>query len=124
MNHNAVLDVLFSQPQVRQEIEDANRKGYRAFFDKIKSTGIVSMNYCLEMDLTCSSQARSHYYQILHIEPANQNQPNLLVSKKNAIKRIEYIDQVLKSIPKNSLPESFKKIKNHIIDMINSMVIA
>lgn len=124
MNHNAVLDVLFSQPQVRQEIEDANRRGYRAFFEKIKNSGIVSMNYCLEMDLSCSSQARSHYYHILHIDPANQSQQNLLISNKKAIKRIENIDQVLRSIPKNSFPESYMKIKNHIVDMINSMVTA
>ena len=124
MNHNAVLDVLFSQPQVRQEIEDANRRGYRAFFEKIKNSGIVSMNYCLEMDLSCSSQARSHYYHILHIDPANQSQQSLLISNKKAIKRIENIDQVLRSIPKSSFPESYMKIKNHIVDMINSMVTA
>lgn len=123
MNHNAVLDALFPQP-MRTDIEAANRKGYRAFFDKIKNAGIVSMNYCLEMDLSCSKNARNAYYNILHIEPARQSQKNLLISNKKAIKRIENIDQVLSSIPRKSLPESYKKIKNQIVDMINSMLIA
>ena len=124
MNHNAVLDALFPQQKIRLDIENANRKGYRAFFDKIKDAGIVSMNYCLEMDLSCSNQARNAYYNILHIAPAHRSQKNLLTSNNKAIKSIENIDQVLSSIPKKYLPESYKKIKNHIVDMVNSMVIA
>lgn len=124
MNHNEVLDVLFNDPVKRSEIESASRQGYRAFFEKIKGAGIVSMNYCLEMDLTCSNQARNKYYQLLHIAPANQTQHTILVSNKNAIKKIENIDFIIRNIPTSSLPESYLKIKNYIVDQINSMVLA
>lgn len=124
MNHNAVLDVLFNTPERRQEIEDANRRGYRAFFEKIKCCGIVSMNYCLEMDLSCSSQARNQYYQLLGMVQADQTQCTLLTSKKKAIKKIENIDYVLENISANALPEGFQKIKNFVVEQINSMVLA
>lgn len=117
MNHNAVLDDLFPNEHLRNEIEDAHNNGYRQFFDKIKLHNILSMNYCMEMDLTCSKQAREQYYNILHINnEALRTQKNLLEGNANAIKKIAYIDKILKTIPVSALPESYKKIKNYIAE--------
>ena len=123
MNHNAVLDDLFPNEHLRNEIEDAHNNGYRQFFDKIKLHNILSMNYCMEMDLTCSKQAREQYYNILHINnEALRTQKNLLEGNANAIKKIAYIDKILKTIPVSALPESYKKIKNYIAEKINSTI--
>lgn len=80
------------------------------------------MNYCLEMDLTCSKKAREQYYNLLHIPAGNQSQKTLLINNKKSIKDIEKITTVLKNIPNNALPESFKKIKNHLIELVNEYV--
>lgn len=39
----------------------------------------------------------------------NQSQKTLLINNKKSIKDIEKITTVLKNIPNNALPESFKK---------------
>lgn len=115
MNHNLVLDDLFNQIE-RNEIESANRKGYREFFGKIKTKNIVSMNFCLEMDLTCSSQARELLYDKLNILAIRRSQLELLTKNKNSIKKIENISFVLKNIPTSKLPESYNKIKNFLLE--------
>ena len=122
LKHNSVLDDLFSTEAVRATIENSHIGGYRTFFNQIKDYRILSMNYCLEMDLTCSKKAREQYYNLLHIPAGNQSQKTLLINNKKSIKDIEKITTVLKNIPNNALPESFKKIKNHLIELVNEYV--
>lgn len=122
LKHNSVLDDLFSTEAVRTTIENSHIGGYRTFFNQIKGYRILSMNYCLEMDLTCSRKAREQYYNLLHIPAGNQSQKTLLINNKKSIKDIEKITAVLKNIPNNALPESFKKIKNHLIELVNEYV--
>lgn len=57
MKDEEILNYLFDEEEKEQLIEQY-KTGYRKFFDFIKEYGIVSMNYCLEMDLTCSTKAR------------------------------------------------------------------
>ena len=123
MKRSIVLDNLFSTQEERDKVEIAHQKGYRKFFDEIKNKNILSMNYCLEMDLTCSNAAREKYYNLLRIEGQNKSQQYLLTKNHNAIKKIENIDKIINSIPSKSLPESYNKIKNHIVCMIDELVI-
>lgn len=122
LKHNSVLDDLFSTVAVRTTIENSHIGGYRTFFNQIKGYQILSMNYCLEMDLTCSKKAREQYYNLLHIPAGKQAQKTLLIENKKSIKDIEKITTVLNNIPNNALPESFKKIKNHLIELVNEYV--
>ena len=124
MKRSIVLDNLFSTQEERDKVEIAHQKGYRKFFDEIKNKNILSMNYCLEMDLTCSNAAREKYYNLLRIEGQNKSQQYLLTKNHNAIKKIENIDKIINSIPSKSLPESYNKIKNHFVCMIDELVIA
>lgn len=119
MNHNLVLDDLFNKSK-REIIERANRKGYREFFNEIKNENIVSMNYCLEMDLTCSSRAREILYDKLEIPKDKRSQSGLLINYKKSIKRIENILFVIKAIPIKNLPESYNKIKNFLLEQMNN----
>ena len=68
-----------------------NKSNYRDLFKIISGKNILSMNYCLEMDLTCSSKAREEYYRILNIPRSNTRRFELL-SKKNAIKKNRNLD--------------------------------
>ena len=114
----AIINSLFNQEEKRQ-LTEHHKAGYRKFFDFIKEYGIVSMNYCLEMDLTCSSKAREEYYRLLNVMPDNKNQKFLLERNKKAIKDIKKIMEVMDGIPLMSYPESYKKIRNYLIQKIN-----
>lgn len=59
-----------------------NKSNYRDLFKIISGKNILSMNYCLEMDLTCSSKAREEYYRILNIPRSNTMRFELLSKKK------------------------------------------
>lgn len=115
IKNTQVLNSIFKSETLKNKLIDTCQKGYRSFFDFISQYKILSMNYCLEMDLTCSKKAREKYYQMLHITPNNQNQKYLLTENKKSIKDIEKIMGILSVLPKTSYPESFLKIKNALI---------
>lgn len=95
-------------------------KGYREFFKLIESKNFYSMMYCLEIDLICSSKAREIYYKHLNIPEENQKLDVLLLDNKKAIKRRENILKVMSELPLKNYPESFKKIRNAIIEELMS----
>ena len=120
--NNAVINDLFSTVQEKADLRKYHKEGYRKFFEYIKDHKILSMNYCLEMDLTCSGKAREEYYRLGNIMTENQTQKFLLEKNSDAIKKIGKILKILEVIPKKSYPESYIKIKNVIVEDINNNV--
>ncbi|WP_438834845.1 ATP-dependent nuclease [Streptococcus pluranimalium] len=110
ISSNNLLEEIFG-PKIRNIL---NQSSYRKLFSIISERNILSMNYCLEMDLTCSKRARSRYFEILNIPTREQTQKELLV-KKNAIKKIGNIMKVLDTLTDRQLPESYQKIRNFIV---------
>ena len=103
MKDNIVLKDIFKTDQEMRKIERLNSQGYKKFVDEIKKYNILSMNYCLEMDLMCSKRAREIYYMEKNILPEHQTQKYILVNQKKAIKDIEYsyaAEPPVRSVPK------------------------
>lgn len=79
---------------------------------------LYMMRYCLEMDLTCSEKALKEFFDIMNIPASSRTQKDLLVSYKNAIKKIETIINVVRSIPPKAYPKSYLYITKGISDNI------
>ena len=92
-----------------------NNSSYRGLFSAISKKNFLSMNYCLEMDLTCSTKARNEYFRILNIPIQKQTRFELLSNYKNAIKKIGNIMEILSTLSDKQMPESYKKIRNFIV---------
>jgi putative ATP-dependent endonuclease of OLD family len=122
MKNEDVLNDIFKTETEKQRLVENHVYGYRKFFEYIKQYKILSMNYCMEMDLTCSSKARDEYYRILNTLPVNKNQKYLLENNAKAIKKIDKILSIIDTIPQKAYPESYLKIRNTIIDDIYKFV--
>ncbi|WP_245157109.1 ATP-dependent nuclease [Anaerovorax sp. IOR16] len=59
IKNDDILEDIFNTSIAKQKLVDNHKDGYRKFFGYIKQFKILSMNYCLEMDLTCSGKARN-----------------------------------------------------------------
>ena len=119
LNRTPIINILFPLESEKIKIENANKSGYRALFSVIKDRNIVCMQYNLEADLTCSKQARDMYYNALNIPPMSQSQQLLLKNYKDKIKSGSTIIPIVESLPHRAMPESYCKIKNHIIEQIH-----
>ena len=101
MKDNIVLKDIFKTDQEMRKIERLNSQGYKKFVDEIKKYNILSMNYCLEMDLMCSKRAREIYYMEKNILPEHQTQKYILVNQKKAIKDIKIIMKIMDELVGN-----------------------
>lgn len=122
LKSNDIIDSVFKTEDKKNKLVENASKGYRKFFDFIKDFGLLSMNFCLEMDLSCSAKARDKYYELLNVLPVNKNQKHLLVSNAKSIKKIDKILKILDEIPKKNYPESYLKIRNWIITDIRTRI--
>lgn len=121
LKSSAVINDIFPNSTKRHQFEVLSNK-YRKLYEWLEKGNILSMNYCLEMDLTCSTKARNQFYRILNMMPSEQNQYILLTQKRSSIKKIENILEVLAAIPVTSYPESYLKIKKTLIAKIASLI--
>lgn len=115
---NEVLNSIFNRQKDKNELINkigGNSKILSVFLEKFN---MCSMNYCLEMDLSCSEKAREIYYSRLNMMPNEKTQKDLLINKKNAIKKVDTILRILEEIPKSSYPRSFLRIKNTIVSNV------
>ncbi len=123
IKNDDIINEIFNTPTAKQKLVDNHRNGYRKFYEYIKQFKILSMNYCLEMDLTCSSKARDEYYRLLNTIPQNKSQKFLLEKNGNAIKKIDKILHIIDTIPQRSYPESYLKIRNTLVEDINNYIL-
>lgn len=89
--------------------------------DLLEKYNMLSMTYCLEMDLVASKTATQVYYQVIpgpEVIESERTQKNLLVSRKKQIKKIENILEVLQKLGNVSLPNSYKRIKKVLTSKI------
>lgn len=122
LKDDLVINDIFNSETQKRKLVDSCKKGYRKFFEFLKPHGILSMNYCLEMDLTCSSAACEVYYDLLNVLPRNRNQKYLLENNHKSIKGIDKILKIVETIPHRNLPESYLKIQNEIIEQVNQYI--
>lgn len=107
----------------REKLREAFDSGiYKNVYECLEKHKFYCMQYCLEMDMVCSSKICEKYYDLLNMTPDKHNAYNLLIEKKKAIKKIEYILTALDEVPLISYPISLKKIKRGLIDDVNEYV--
>lgn len=115
---NIINDFLASDDEKRKVLDALNSNVYKRAFDVLKPYKFYTMKYCLEMDMTCAENICNEYYKFLNMIPEQQNQKHLLVNKKNAIKKVDYILKALENVSPQSYPISLKKIKRGILEDI------
>lgn len=121
-DRNPVINAIFTDATQKEKLRSIFEKSYSVSYDYLKQFKIYSMQYCLEMDLTCSKKARDEYYRILNIPIDERNQKSLLISSKKNIKNPENIFKVLENISIVEYPISYKKIKNALIADVQSTI--
>lgn len=124
MKSDKVLNDLFPvNSNSRVAVEQAGYS-YRKFFKQISQCDILSMNYCLEMDLVCSKAARKEYCNLLHLPFTKTDSclTTLLVNNKRSIKETKKLFHVLNSLKPSELPESYCKIRTFLSEKVRSLV--
>ena len=119
---NSVLKDLWSTKSERTVYEMNLSKSYSNLFDFCKQKHLLTMQYCLEMDLVANKASRTAYCTEFEIVDDDSAYYNLLIIRKDAIKSPEKIINIVKDLSPRDYPYSFKKIRNALIEEIKNKV--
>src|SRR5690606_18149639 len=110
-NNNLIEDLIHKESD-RDKLLTLFGKNHSEVMNTLEKYSVLSMSYCLEIDLVASKSACNIFYQVL--PGVNQQEPktqlNLLKNRKNQIKKIENILEVLQKLDNKNLPNSYKRI--------------
>jgi putative ATP-dependent endonuclease of OLD family len=118
---NILINELIPDPKDRGDLLKLFKSNHSQAMSILEKHNVICMNYNLDMDLTCSNKALQEYGKIFNLKTEDITQKNILENYKNAIKRIEYILRVLKTLDNTNLPNSYKKIKNAILKIAKKL---
>lgn len=84
---------------------------------------MLSMQYCLEMDLVATDKASDLYYDHYNLLGEKRNRKSLLIERKDAIKDPTVLLEIFDRLNPSEYPFSFKKIKNILVKKIKTAII-
>ena len=117
-NSSRFIETLIPDATDRVELLELFRTNHSRALDLLEKYNIISMKYCLEMDLISSDKVCELFYEKLNINGDSQTKTILLTEKKKAIKKTSNLIYIIDSIPHKNLPNSYKRIKSLVASKI------
>ncbi len=119
---NPVLKDLWVTEAERNSYEENLSNSYSKLFTYCKQKHLLTMQYCLEMDLVANKASRTAYCNEFNLRDDDTAYYKLLIEKKDAIKSPEKIIRIVKQLRPADYPYSFKKIRAELIAEIENKV--
>jgi len=117
---NIILDDLISSKKAQTDILSMLKSNHSQAMDLLIKQRIICMNYNLEMDLLCSNKAVKIMSEHFKLSEEQSNRKFLLTERNNKIKEISLILKVLEGLENRNLPNSYKRIKNELSQIIKN----
>lgn len=121
--NNPVINSIFCSDNLKRKLEIHVNESYTKFINYIKDFNILSMKYCLEMDLLDSDVACEKYYNHFHLNESDKNKKTLLKDNRKAIKDPALLLGILGELNLKDYPYSFRKIRTILIHNIKEYLV-
>ncbi len=120
LGRNTVIRSIFDTKDKVSVAENVLKLSYTKLFDFMKHYDLLSMNYCLEMDLVKSEAAFELYCDHFGLVGEKRCNKTLLEEKKDAIKESSLIFKIMDVLEPSEYPYSYKKIRTEIVRRIET----
>ncbi|BCS94751.1 hypothetical protein DSLASN_03830 [Desulfoluna limicola] len=110
-----IISKLITSSIKRDELLNLLRTNYTRASELLEQYNIISMRYCLEMDLVATSKGKEQYYDILNIPETNRCTKTILVDNHKSSKKIRNILKITQETELRNLPFSYRRIRSYLI---------
>lgn len=90
--------------------------------DMLEKSNVFCFKWSLEIDLVNSTNARQLLFAVLNVPMAEQSSAGLLVSRYKALKKLETLMPVVRSLQVANLPNSYKRLRRTLPELIKKAV--
>lgn len=121
--NETLLPVMIPDPAERAALLPLLNSNHSRAMDILEKHRIFCFKWSMEMDLINSTKACEMLYIALNIPEHQRTTRSLLVDKKKAIKKLETIYPVVDALEPANLPNSYKRIRKSIPELIQKALI-
>lgn len=121
VSRNKVIEFLFNTDAKKNELRTYLGKSYSQFFEFVKGYGLLSMQYCLEMDLIANDKTKEVYFDNYGLQGEARTNKSLLIDRKKDIKDPTKLIPVVEAVAPRDYPISFKKIRHALLEIIQEL---
>lgn len=118
--NNRLIQDMLPDPNKRNELLELFFSNHSKAMTILQDINIFCFRYSMEIDLIGSAIAREILFDRLNINENEQSPQELLINRKKKLKNLEVIIETTRSLPVRSLPNSYKKIRKKIPDLVQS----
>lgn len=122
-NNNTLLAEMVPSEAQRTDLLDKFHSNHSKAMDILERAGVFCFRWALEIDLIAGPKAVEEYYDFFGLAGAERNTIELLVNRRKAIKRVDSVMTVVNSLSAQNLPNSYKRIRKKIPELIKSAVV-
>jgi len=113
-----IAEIIVSE-QDRNRLEGLLTANHSRALDLTIKYDVICMKYNLEMDLLASRVAKELMYNRLRVPVEDRTQLTLLTNYSGAIKKIRNLNHVVKQLPHQNLPNSYKRLVGRLKEVKN-----
>ncbi|MFC0300359.1 ATP-dependent endonuclease [Virgibacillus soli] len=120
----SLINYMIPKESKRDQLLNLLKTNHSSALNLLEEYNLISMRYCLDMDLISSQEATKQFYDILNLQLTGDNSVDrkfLMTERKKAVKKIHYILEVIDRLPHRNLPNSYKRIKKVIGNAIKGI---
>lgn len=107
----------------RQELLNLFATNHSRAMGVLEEVGVFCFRYSMEIDLVGSNTAKEYLFDIFRIPAVNRNCRELLLNRKNQLKRQETVLATTCHRSAGSLPNSYKRIRKRIPELISQYLV-
>ncbi|TDQ53854.1 putative AbiEii toxin of type IV toxin-antitoxin system [Phaeovulum veldkampii DSM 11550] len=117
-----LIDLMLPDAVKRADLLNLFFTNHSRALSVLEEVGVFCFRYSMDIDLVGSATAQGVLYGRLNIPAADQSPYGLLIGRKNQLKKIETVLGTTKMLTPGSLPNSYKRIRKKIPELVRATV--
>lgn len=120
---SSLVQEMLPDVDVRDKLLNALHANHSRAMDILEDVGVFCFRYSMDIDLVASSAAKKFIFAHLNIPLASQSPQEILINRKNQLKKQELVLSTAKALSVASLPNSYKRLRKKLPALVKSSLV-
>ncbi|WP_406735956.1 ATP-dependent nuclease [Thioclava sp. GXIMD4215] len=118
---SCLIETMLPDADKRDALLDFFHSNHSRAMGILEEVGVFCFRYSMDIDLVGSNTASGLLYNYLSIPIAERKSQAILINRKNKLKKQETVLGVTRALAPGSLPNSYKRIRKKIPEIVNAL---
>ncbi|MGI3125277.1 ATP-dependent nuclease [Nitratireductor sp. PBL-C9] len=115
-----LIEEMIPDQKMRDDLLEYFHSNHSRAMGVLEKYGVFCFRYSMDIDLVGSDTAKNILFEVMGIEGDAMNSFEILVNRKNRLKKQEVVLGATRSLPPGSLPNSYKRIRKKLPELVKA----